>query len=80
MGAHKTSMLQDLERGRRMEVDALIGAVAELGRVTGVATPNLDALHALVRLLDEQLAGALVTYEKPIAGYDHCSDSLSPIS
>ena len=57
VGAHKTSMLQDLERGRRMEVDALIGAVAELGRVTGVATPNLDALHALVRLLDEQLAG-----------------------
>ena len=56
VGAHKTSMLQDVERGRRLEVNALVGAVAELGRITGVPTPRIDALYALTRLLDEQLA------------------------
>lgn len=49
IGAHKTSMLQDLERGRPMEIDALVGAVAELGRLTGVATPTIDMVLALVR-------------------------------
>ncbi len=56
VGAHKTSMLQDVERGRTTEIDAIAGAVSELGRVTGVATPNIDALYALVKLLDEQVA------------------------
>ncbi|MBO32641.1 MAG: 2-dehydropantoate 2-reductase [Rhodospirillaceae bacterium] len=42
VGAHKTSMLQDLERGRPMEIDALVGAVAEMGRLTGTATPMID--------------------------------------
>jgi 2-dehydropantoate 2-reductase len=51
VGAHKTSMLQDLERGRPMEIDALVGAVAELGRLTGIATPTIDAVLALVRQL-----------------------------
>lgn len=50
VGAHKTSMLQDLERGRPMEIDALVGAVSELGRLVGVPTPTLDAVLALVRL------------------------------
>ena len=49
VGAHKTSMLQDLERGRAMEIDALVGAVAELGRLTEVPTPNIDTVLALVR-------------------------------
>jgi len=49
VGAHKTSMLQDLERGRPMEIDALLGAVVELGRLTGVATPTCDLVLALVR-------------------------------
>jgi len=49
VGAHKTSMLQDLERGRPMEIDAVVAAVAELGRLTGVATPLIDAVLALVR-------------------------------
>ena len=48
VGAHKTSMLQDLEQGRRLEIDALSGAVAELGRLTGVATPTIDMVYALV--------------------------------
>jgi 2-dehydropantoate 2-reductase len=43
-------MLQDLERGRPMEIDALVSAVQELGRLTGVPTPNLDAVLALVKL------------------------------
>ena len=49
VGAHKTSMLQDLERGRPMEIDALLGAVVELGILTGVATPLCGAILALVR-------------------------------
>jgi len=49
VGAHKTSMLQDLERGRPMEVDALVSAVQELGRLTATPTPNLDAVLALVK-------------------------------
>ncbi len=51
VGAHKTSMLQDLERGRPMEIDALVGAVAELGRLTGIETPTIDTVLALVRQL-----------------------------
>lgn len=49
VGAHKTSMLQDLERGRPMEIDALVTAVQELGRMTGYETPTLDAVLALVK-------------------------------
>lgn len=51
VGAHKTSMLQDLERGRPMEIDALVGAVAELGALTGKETPTIDTVLALVRQL-----------------------------
>lgn len=49
VGAHKTSMLQDLERGRPMEIDALVAAVQELARLVGVATPTLDVVLGLVR-------------------------------
>jgi 2-dehydropantoate 2-reductase len=49
VGAHKTSMLQDLERGRPMEIDALLGAVVELGGLSGVATPTCGMVLALVR-------------------------------
>ena len=49
VGAHKTSMLQDLERGRPMEVDALLGAVVELGELAGVATPASSLVLALLR-------------------------------
>jgi 2-dehydropantoate 2-reductase len=49
VGAHKTSMLQDLERGRPMEIDALLGAVVELGGMTGSAMPVCEAILALVR-------------------------------
>ena len=49
VGAHKTSMLQDLERGRPMEIDALVTSVQEMGRVVGVQTPYIDAILALVQ-------------------------------
>lgn len=49
VGAHKTSMLQDLERGRAMEIDAVVAAVQELGVLTGIATPTLDIVLALVK-------------------------------
>ena len=49
VGAHKTSMLQDLERGRPMEIDALVSVVQELGQLTGVPTPTIDAVSALVK-------------------------------
>lgn len=51
VGAHKTSMLQDLERGRPMEIEALVGAVQELGQLAGKPTPTIDTVLALVRRL-----------------------------
>ena len=50
VGAHRTSMLQDLDQGRPMEIDALVGSVQELGRVVGVPTPTIDTVLALVQL------------------------------
>jgi 2-dehydropantoate 2-reductase len=49
IGGHKMSMLQDLERGRSLEIDALVTAVQELGRLTGVPTPMIDAVLALIQ-------------------------------
>jgi 2-dehydropantoate 2-reductase len=51
LGAFKTSMLQDVEAHRAIESDALIGAVHEIGRRLNVATPNIDALYGLLRLM-----------------------------
>lgn len=52
LGAFKTSMLQDIEAGRPIETDALLGAPRELAQQLGVATPMLDALLGLTRLMD----------------------------
>lgn len=49
VGAHKTSMLQDLERGRPMEIDALLSVVQEMGRMVEVPTPTIDVVLALLR-------------------------------
>ena len=51
LGAFKTSMLQDVENGKPIELDALVGAVRELGQLTGVPTPQTDALLGLTRLM-----------------------------
>jgi 2-dehydropantoate 2-reductase len=50
LGAFKTSMLQDVEAGRALEVDAIVGAVFEIGQRLGQATPNIAALLGLIRL------------------------------
>ena len=49
LGAAKISMLQDIERGRPLELDAIVGAVTELGRKAGIATPAIDGVEALIR-------------------------------
>ena len=51
VGKHKTSMLQDVEAGRSLETEALIGAVLELGRLTKTPTPYISAIYAAVKLL-----------------------------
>ena len=51
VGKHKTSMLQDVEAGRAPEIDALVGSVVELGKLTGTPTPHINATYALVKLL-----------------------------
>ena len=50
VGAHRTSMLQDLEQGRPMEIDALLGSVQELARITETHTPTIDTVLALLKL------------------------------
>jgi len=55
VGQHKTSMLQDVEQGRPLELQALVGSVAELGRITRTPTPAIDAVWALTSLLARTL-------------------------
>ncbi len=54
-GEHKTSTLQDLEKGKPLELDVLLAAVVELADLTGVAAPTLRAINALAGLLNERL-------------------------
>jgi 2-dehydropantoate 2-reductase len=56
VGEHKTSMLQDVEAGRGLEIEALVGAVVELGRLTETPTPSIDAVYACVKLLDKVMS------------------------
>jgi 2-dehydropantoate 2-reductase len=56
VGEHKTSMLQDVEAGRGLEIEALVGAVVELGRLTETPTPSIDAVYACVKLLDRLMS------------------------
>lgn len=51
VGRHKTSMLQDVEAGRAIEIDALVGSVVELGVLTGVPTPTITAIYQATKLL-----------------------------
>lgn len=56
VGAHKTSMLQDVERGRALELQALVGSVLELGRITDTPTPHIASIYAVTALLAQTLA------------------------
>ena len=58
VGEHKTSMLQDVESGRPLEIDALVGAVVEIGRLVGLELPRLETVYACVKLLDGTLRKA----------------------
>jgi 2-dehydropantoate 2-reductase len=53
VGHHKTSMLQDVEAGKSLEIDALLGSVVELARLTNTETPHIDTVYALTKLLDK---------------------------
>ncbi|MDP9082864.1 MAG: 2-dehydropantoate 2-reductase [Pseudomonadota bacterium] len=55
VGHHKTSMLQDVEASRVLEVDALLGSVVELARLTNTPTPHIDTVYALTKLLAKTL-------------------------
>jgi len=57
VGDHKTSMLQDVEAGRELEVDPLIGSFVELGQLTGTAMPATETVYSLVSLLNARLVG-----------------------
>jgi 2-dehydropantoate 2-reductase len=59
VGKHKTSMLQDVEARREPEIDALVGSVVELGRLTQTPTPHIDAVYALTKLLAKTIAEEL---------------------
>jgi 2-dehydropantoate 2-reductase len=66
VGAHKTSMLQDLEAGRPMELEAVVGAVIELGDRLGVPMPATRAVYSCAKLLDEQTRRPLVPREEVV--------------
>ena len=53
VGAHKTSMLQDVEAGRSLETEALIGSILEMAKITGTPAPSIESVYALVKLLNK---------------------------
>jgi 2-dehydropantoate 2-reductase len=55
LGAFRSSMLQDVEAGRPIELEALVGAPREIARRAGVPTPQLDLIYAMTRLMGENL-------------------------
>lgn len=57
VGAHKTSMLQDVEHGRPLELEAPVGSVVELRRITGTPTPTIDAICSATALPAKTLGG-----------------------
>jgi 2-dehydropantoate 2-reductase len=70
VGAHKTSMLQDVEAGRSLETEALIGSILEMARITDTPAPAIGSVYALVKLLNKVMLteGGAVKIEKPAAG------------
>jgi len=66
VGAHRTSMLQDLDKGRPLEIDALLKAVQEMGRMAGIATPFIDSVLALVQQMARS-RGVYPCFPEPVA-------------
>ena len=65
VGAHRTSMLQDVDKGRPIELDAMLTSVQELGRLTEVATPHIDAVLALAQQMG-RVAGLYPTFPEDV--------------
>jgi len=65
VGRHKTSMLQDVEAGRTLETDALLGSILELARMTETSVPTLEAVYALTKLLGRPFEADAATRESP---------------
>jgi 2-dehydropantoate 2-reductase len=67
VGRHKTSMLQDVEAGRVLETEALIGSILEMARITNTPAPSIEAVYALVKLLNKVMVetggGVVVTQQ-----------------
>jgi 2-dehydropantoate 2-reductase len=61
VGRHKTSMLQDVEAGRPIEIDALVGSVVELGKLTGIPTPAISAIYQAAKLLAHTIGSEAVS-------------------
>jgi ketopantoate reductase len=55
VGPHKTSMLQDVEAGRSLEIEALVGSIIEMARITDTPTPHIDAVYACTKLLNQTM-------------------------
>jgi ketopantoate reductase len=72
MGAHKTSMLQDLETGHPLETDALLGAIVEIAQLTGTPSPSIASVYALIKLLENTSQSQLDILETA-ASLDHRS-------
>ena len=67
VGKHKTSMLQDIEAERAPEIEALVGSVVELGRLTNTPTPNIEAVYAMTTLLAQTVVPGVVPPAAPVA-------------
>lgn len=80
VGEHKTSMLQDVEAGRGLEIEALVGAVVEFGRLTETPTPCIDAVYACVKLLDKVMADGGVAFPPVPKTAATAGRTLSPTS
>jgi 2-dehydropantoate 2-reductase len=72
VGAHRTSMLQDLEKGRPLEIDALLTVVQEMGRLVDVETPTIDTVLALVQQMARE-ANVYPTFPEVPLGEDGAS-------
>lgn len=78
VGAHRTSMLQDLEKGRPLEIDALLGAVQEMGRLVEAPTPYIDAVLGLVQQM-ASVKGLYPTFPpEALAGKGAAEAALEP--
>ena len=75
VGAHRTSMLQDLDKGRALEIDALLTVVHEMGRITDVETPHMDSVLALVQQM-ARTRGLYPTFPEPEIEADASEDAV----